>query len=109
DKFGFEPTLGNLVWDWQEGLSEFSDPGYKEKGQLTVTYLPDAHRAAAARIVQNMKESGFDEVAIDAVGNVVGRYKAAQPGAKTLHTGRHHATERKGGKYDGRLGSFVPM
>src|SRR5688500_3683396 len=41
DKFGFEPALGNLVWDWQEALSEFSDPGYKEKGQLTVTYLTD--------------------------------------------------------------------
>ena len=109
DKFGFEPALGNLVWDWQEALSEFSDPGYKEKGQLTVTYLTDAHRAAAARIAQNMKDSGFDEVAIDAVGNVVGRYKAAQPGAKTLLTGSHYDTVRNGGKYDGRLGIFVPM
>ena len=109
DKFGVEPALGNLVWDWQEALSEFSDPGYKEKGQLTVTYLTDAHRAAAARIAQNMKDSGFDEVAIDAVGNVVGRYKAAQPGAKTLLTGSHYDTVRNGGKYDGRLGIFVPM
>ena len=109
DKFGIEPALGNLVWDWQEALSEFSDPGYKEKGQLTVTYLTDAHRAAAARIAQNMKDSGFDEVAIDAVGNVVGRYKAAQPGAKTLLTGSHYDTVRNGGKYDGRLGIFVPM
>ncbi len=109
DKFGVEPALGNLVWDWQEALSEFSDPGYKEKGQLTVTYLTDAHRAAAARIAQNMKDSGFDEVAIDAVGNVVGRYKAAQPGAKTLLTGSHYDTVRNGGKYDGRLGIFMPM
>ena len=46
DKFGVEPALGNLVWDWQEQLAQFSDPGYKEKGQLTVTYLTDAHRAA---------------------------------------------------------------
>ena len=36
DKFGVEPVLGNLVWDWQEQLAQFSDPGYAEKGQLTV-------------------------------------------------------------------------
>jgi N-carbamoyl-L-amino-acid hydrolase len=109
DKFGVEPTLGNLVWDWQEQLAEFSDPGFKEKGQLTVTYLTDAHRAAAARIAQDMKESGFDEVSIDAVGNVVGRYKASRPEAKTLMTGSHYDTVRNGGKYDGRLGIFTPM
>lgn len=109
DKFAVEPALGNLVWDWQESLAGFSDPGYKEKRQLTVTYLTDAHRAAAARIAQDMKDSGFDEVNIDAVGNVVGRYKAARPEAKTLLTGSHYDTVRNGGKYDGRLGIFTPM
>ncbi|MEO5671644.1 MAG: 2-oxo-4-hydroxy-4-carboxy-5-ureidoimidazoline decarboxylase [Ramlibacter sp.] len=109
DKFGVELTLGNRVWDWQESLAEFSDPEFREKGQLTVTYLTDAHRAAAARIAGNMKDSGFDDVAIDAVGNVVGRYKAASPGAKTLLTGSHYDTVRNGGKYDGRLGIFTPM
>ena len=109
DKFGYEPTLGNEVWDWQERLSTNSDPGYAEKGQLTVTYLTDAHRACAQRISHWMREIGFDEVEIDAVGNVVGRYKAATEGAKTLLTGSHYDTVRNGGKYDGRLGIFVPM
>ncbi|MDP3604506.1 MAG: 2-oxo-4-hydroxy-4-carboxy-5-ureidoimidazoline decarboxylase [Polaromonas sp.] len=109
DKFGVEPRLGHQVWDWQEALSAFSDPGYLEKGQLTVTYLTDAHRSAAALISQTMKGSGFDEVAIDAVGNVVGRYKASKPGAKTLMAGSHYDTVRNGGKYDGRLGIFTPM
>ncbi|MDW5442699.1 2-oxo-4-hydroxy-4-carboxy-5-ureidoimidazoline decarboxylase [Polaromonas sp. SM01] len=109
DKFGMEPHLGNQVWDWQEKLSAFSDPGYLEKGQLTVTYLTDAHRAAAQQIKQTMQDSGFDEVFIDAVGNVVGRYKAAQPGAKILMTGSHYDTVRNGGKYDGRLGFFTPI
>ena len=77
DRFGVEPALGNRVWDWQEQLAEFSDPEFKEKGQLTVTYLTDAHRAAAALIARNMRDCGFDEVAIDAVGNVVGRYRAS--------------------------------
>ncbi|MGE0332720.1 MAG: 2-oxo-4-hydroxy-4-carboxy-5-ureidoimidazoline decarboxylase [Ramlibacter sp.] len=109
DKFGVEPTLGNQVWDWQEKLSQHSDPGFAEKGQLTVTYLTDAHRACAQRISTNMREAGFDEVHIDAVGNVVGRYKADKPGAKTLMTGSHYDTVRNGGKYDGRLGIFAPM
>ncbi|MDP3354638.1 MAG: 2-oxo-4-hydroxy-4-carboxy-5-ureidoimidazoline decarboxylase [Polaromonas sp.] len=109
DKFGVEPQLGNQVWDWQEQLSAFSDPGYKEQGQLTVTYLTDAHRSAAALIAQTMQGSGFDEVSIDAVGNVVGRYKANKPGAKTLMTGSHYDTVRNGGKYDGRLGIFTPV
>ncbi|MCJ0764425.1 2-oxo-4-hydroxy-4-carboxy-5-ureidoimidazoline decarboxylase [Variovorax terrae] len=109
DKFGAEPALGNLVWDLHERLAEFSDPGFAEKGQLTVTYLTDAHRAAAQRIAQDMREAGFDEVAIDAVGNVVGRYHASQPGARTLLTGSHYDTVRNGGKYDGRLGIFTPL
>jgi beta-ureidopropionase / N-carbamoyl-L-amino-acid hydrolase len=109
DKFGIEPTLGNIVWDWQEQLAQFSDPGFKEKGQLTVTYLTDAHRAAAALIVQDMKDCGFDEVQIDAVGNVVGKYHAIDRDAKSLLTGSHYDTVRNGGKYDGRLGFFTPM
>ncbi|HYW58358.1 MAG TPA: 2-oxo-4-hydroxy-4-carboxy-5-ureidoimidazoline decarboxylase, partial [Polaromonas sp.] len=109
DKFGLNPHLGNTVWDWQEQLSTFSDPGYAEKAQLTVTYLTDAHRSAAAQIEKTMRNAGFDEVAMDAVGNVVGRYKASKPGAKTLMTGSHYDTVRNGGKYDGRLGIFVPI
>ncbi|MDM0108962.1 2-oxo-4-hydroxy-4-carboxy-5-ureidoimidazoline decarboxylase [Variovorax sp. J22R24] len=109
DKFSAEPLLGNHVWDWQEKLSVHTDPGYAEKGQLTVTYLTDAHRACAQQIAQDMREAGFDTVHIDAVGNVVGRYEGATPGAKALLTGSHYDTVRNGGKYDGRLGIFVPM
>ena len=109
DKFGVEPTLGHQVWDWQEKLAQHSDPGFAEKGQLTVTYLTDAHRACAQRISHWMKDCGFDEVEIDAVGNVVGRYHPSTSGAKYLLTGSHYDTVRNGGKYDGRLGIFVPM
>ena len=118
DKFAVEPGQGNHVWDWSEELAQHSDPGFKEAGQLTVTYLTDAHRTCAQRLSWWMKESGFDEVEIDAVGNVVGRYHAGQPGtsaastsmgARYLLTGSHFDTVRNGGKYDGRLGIFVPM
>lgn len=111
DKFGAEPALGNEVWDWHEALAAHSDPGFAEQGQLTVTYLTDAHRACAAQIAGDMAAAGFDEVHIDAVGNVVGRYKAdpAVRHPKTLLTGSHYDTVRNGGKYDGRLGIFVPL
>jgi N-carbamoyl-L-amino-acid hydrolase len=109
DKFGVEPTLGHRVWDWQEKLARHSDPGFAEKGQLTVTYLTEAHRACAQQLSKDMRDAGFDEVHIDAVGNVVGRYRAAQAGAKTLMTGSHYDTVRNGGKYDGRLGIYTPL
>ena len=109
DKFGVEPTLGQRVWDWQETLAQHSEPGYAEHGQLTVTYITDAHRACARDIAQGMRDVGFDEVSIDAVGNVVGRYHAVTAGAQYLMTGSHYDTVRNGGKYDGRLGFFVPM
>jgi len=110
DKFGTEPTLGNLVWDWAEKLARHSDPGYAEQGQLTVTYLTDAHRACAQRLSHWMREDcGFDRVEIDAVGNVVGVYEGSDPAAPRLLTGSHYDTVRNGGKYDGRLGIFVPM
>jgi N-carbamoyl-L-amino-acid hydrolase len=118
DKFGFTPAVGNEVWDWHEDLARHSDPEFAERGELTVTYLTDAHRACAADLVARMKECGFDEVSIDAVGNVVGVYEAsphpgplpqAGEGVKALLTGSHFDTVRNGGKYDGRLGIFVPM
>ena len=56
-----------------------------------------------------MRDGGFDEVGIDAVGNVVGRYRAATADAPILLTGSHYDTVRNAGKYDGRLGIFVPM
>ncbi|MFN7857620.1 MAG: 2-oxo-4-hydroxy-4-carboxy-5-ureidoimidazoline decarboxylase [Acidovorax sp.] len=109
DRFGAEPMTGNDVWDWHESLAQHSDPGYAEQGQLTVTYLTDAHRACANNIRDRMLECGFDEVSIDAVGNVVGRYHASMPGLRSLLTGSHYDTVRNGGRYDGRLGIFVPM
>ena len=120
DLFGFTPELGNAVWDWQEALSQHTDPGYAELGQLTVTYMTEAHRACAQRISMDMRQAGCDTVHIDAVGNVIGCYKkdsTSRPlegghntiSHKTLLTGSHFDTVRNGGKYDGRLGIYVPL
>jgi len=111
DKFDFIPALGNEVWDWHEALSTHSDPGFKENKQLTVTYLTQAHQNCAKDIKQLMLGCGFDSVHIDAVGNVVGRYlaKSHDSQSKFLMTGSHYDTVRNGGKFDGRLGIFVPI
>jgi N-carbamoyl-L-amino-acid hydrolase len=110
ERLGLSPTLGNLVLDWAERLAAHSDPGYAERGELTVTYLTDAHRACAADLSRWMREEcRFDDVTVDAVGNVVGVYRGSDPGAPRLLTGSHYDTVRNGGKYDGRLGILVPM
>ena len=109
DKLGHSPEQGNLVWDWAERLAVHSDPGFAERGELTVTYLTDAHRAVAQDLQAWMTECGFDEVSQDAVGNVVGVYHGQDRGAARLLTGSHFDTVRNGGKYDGRLGILVPM
>ena len=117
DLFGFTPNQGNQVWDWQEALAQHSEGA---DGQLTVTYLTDAHRACAQRIANDMRKAGCDAVEVDAVGNVVGRYAkdsySSTPHAlhspissKTLLTGSHYDTVRNAGKYDGRLGIYVPL
>ena len=109
DKFGVEPVQGNQAWDCAELLARHTDLGYGERNQLTVTYLTEAHRACARQIQAWMRDCGFDDVAIDAVGNVVGVYHGADAQRPRLLTGSHYDTVRNGGKYDGRLGIFVPM
>jgi len=109
DKFGEPPLRGDRVWDWAEALALHSDPGFKEAGQLTVTYLTAAHQACATQLQAWMHETGFDEVGRDAVGNVVGVYHGSDPAAKRLLTGSHYDTVRNAGKYDGRLGILVAM
>ncbi|QTN24348.1 2-oxo-4-hydroxy-4-carboxy-5-ureidoimidazoline decarboxylase [Rhizobacter sp. AJA081-3] len=109
DKFGVEPVLGNQVWDCAELLAQHTDPGYAAQGQLTVTYLTEAHIACQVQLRRWMHDCGFDEVSVDAVGNVVGVYHGTDRNAKRLLTGSHFDTVRNGGKYDGRLGIFVPM
>jgi N-carbamoyl-L-amino-acid hydrolase len=64
----------------------------------------------AAQLAAWMREDcGFDEVTIDAVGNVVGVYHGSDAAAPRLLTGSHYDTVRNAGKYDGRLGILVPM
>ena len=109
EKCQSHPQLGGEVWDWHEWLAQFSDPGFAEQGQLSLSYLTTAHVLCAQTLRLGMLACGFDDVEIDAVGNVVGRYHPETKDAPYLMTGSHYDTVRNGGKYDGRLGIFVPM
>jgi N-carbamoyl-L-amino-acid hydrolase len=101
--------VGQDIMQWSERLALHSEPGWAEKGQLTVTYLTPAHLAVAAEIKALMQEAGFDEISVDAVGNVVGVYHGDTTSSATLLTGSHYDTVRNGGKYDGRLGILIPI
>ncbi|MBK1615910.1 OHCU decarboxylase [Rubrivivax gelatinosus] len=109
EKFDTQPHRGRRVWDRAEALAAFSEPPWAERGELTVTYLSAAHRDCARLLARWMQECGFDSVREDAVGNVVGVYEAATPGAPRLLTGSHYDTVRNGGCYDGRLGILVAL
>ena len=101
---GVTLAFGPQVMEWAEQLGAISD----SESYLTCAYMTPAHRATAAQLADWMADAGM-EVHIDAVGNVVGRYAAAQADAKTLVTGSHYDTVRNGGKYDGRLGILLPI
>ncbi len=97
-------AFGRAIVERAELLAAHSE----QPGALTVTYLTPAHRAAAAQIEAWMRDAGL-QVHVDAVGNVVGRYAAADPAAKTLIAGSHFDTVRNGGRFDGRLGILLPI
>jgi len=101
---GVELAFGPAIMAWAEEIGAISDD---EQG-LTCAYMTPGHRRTAARLADWMVDAGMD-VHIDAVGNVVGRYAAADPNAKTLIAGSHYDTVRNGGKYDGRLGILLPI
>jgi len=113
DKFGMLPTDGNQILDWAEALAAHTEGkgsnGVDERPPLTLTYLTPAHQSAATQLQIWMRVCGFDEVKLDAVGNVVGVYHGSEPTAARLLTGSHYDTVRNGGRYDGRLGILVPM
>ena len=103
DKFGAEPRLGQQLWDWAAELARHSD----DPEFLTCTYATPAHTAVAEQLMAWMRHCGFDDVGRDAVGNVVGVYRGT--GEQRLLTGSHFDTVRRAGRFDGRLGIFVPM
>lgn len=92
--------IKGMVDDW----ARFSE----EPDKLTRVFLSKEHKACTEAVIAAMENAGMS-ARIDAVGNVVGRYEAAAPGAKTLLTGSHIDTVRDAGAYDGNLGVALPI
>ena len=99
-----EGTFGQRIIDLAARLAEWSDT----PDGLTCTYLTPPHRAVAVELQKWMRDAGMS-AEIDAVGNVVGRYRADSPSARTLILGSHYDTVRDAGRYDGRLGILTAL
>lgn len=95
---------GSSILAMAERLARLSE----QPDALTCTFMTPVHRATAALLREWMLEAGLD-AHIDAIGNVVGRWRSARPGAKTLLTGSHYDTVIDAGRYDGRLGILLPI
>jgi hydantoinase/carbamoylase family amidase len=97
-------ALGARILELADRLATHSDL----PGALICTYLTPAHRASAKELAQWMQAAGM-AVNIDGVGNVVGRYAAAQETNRTVIIGSHYDTVVDAGKYDGRLGILTGL
>lgn len=97
-------AFGKRIIELAGRLAQWSDTA----DGLTCTYLTPAHRKVAAELRDLMSAAGMT-AEIDGVGNVVGRYAAADPAAKTLIIASHYDTVINGGNYDGRLGILTGL
>mgnify|MGYP006267634725 CR=1 FL=1 len=71
---------------------------------LTRLYLSPAHAKAIDLIQSMMKEVGCDDVTVDDLGTVTGRYGGTETNSKSLLIGSHIDTVVDAGAYDGTLG-----
>ena len=85
-------------------LGQISD----EPGHLTRTFCSPAMRRASELVAGWMVEAGMS-VREDAIGNLIGRYPAENPRAKTFLLGSHLDTVRHAGKFDGPLGVLTAI
>jgi allantoate deiminase len=85
-------------------LGTFSE----EPDHLTRRYGTAALRQVNATVAEWMRAAGM-AARQDHLGNLIGRYDGATPGARTLLLGSHLDTVRDAGRYDGPLGVLVAL
>jgi len=76
--------------------------------QITRTYLSEQHKQAGEYLIGLMRRAGMT-AGFDALGNIVGRYEAADPNAPVVMTGSHQDSVRNAGKYDGLFGIITAI
>jgi allantoate deiminase len=94
----------HIVMERCDVLAHYSE----ETDCLTRRFATPVLRQANDMLAMWMSAAGMS-VHFDAVGNVIGRYEAQQPGAKTLLLGSHLDTVQNAGRYDGILGVMVAL
>jgi len=87
-----------------EALARITD----ELGGITRTFASPAMRRANDLVASWMRKSGM-RTRVDAIGNLIGHYDGAKPGAKILLLGSHLDTVRNAGKFDGPLGVILAI
>ena len=76
--------------------------------QITLTYLSEQHKQAGEYLIGLMRRAGMT-AGFDAIGNIVGRYDAADTNAPVVMTGSHQDSVRNAGKYDGLFGIITAI
>jgi allantoate deiminase len=76
--------------------------------RVTRTYLSPQHKQAGEFLIGLMRDAGMT-ADFDALGNIVGRYAAAEPQAPVVMTGSHQDSVRNAGKYDGLFGVITAI
>jgi len=99
-----DAQLARMVMQRLDALAQISD----DDGQTTRFFASPAMRRANEGVGSWMREAGMN-VRVDAVGNLIGHYPAAQQDGKILLLGSHLDTVRDAGKFDGPLGVLVAI
>lgn len=94
----------NTIMERADAIGAISE----EPDRRTRRYGTPAMRQVDDLVAAWMRAAGM-EVRTDAIGNLIGRYEAAAPNAKTLLLGSHLDTVRDAGRYDGPLGVLVAL
>jgi len=96
--------FGQDILRQADDLAAFSE----DAPRITRRYLTPEHRQAGGYLLGLMRDAGM-EAGYDALGNVVGRYRAEAPEAPTVMSGSHMDSVRNAGRYDGLFGILTAI
>jgi allantoate deiminase len=96
--------FGTELMQQADVLAGFSE----DAPRVTRTYLSAQHKQAGDYLIGLMRRAGMT-AGFDALGNIVGRYEAADPRARVVMTGSHQDSVRNAGRYDGLFGIISPI
>jgi allantoate deiminase len=97
-------TLGDEIVSRINRLAAISET----PGEIARLLLTKEHRAAAELILSWMRDAGM-HAALDAIGNVCGRYEGEVAGLPCVMLGSHYDSVRDAGRWDGPLGLITAI